>query len=120
MILPDKWYNLTKWLVGIVLPAISAAVFALSDVFNIDSVEAIMGVCAILATFLGTIFGISSRNYNNSEAAYDGNVVVTNPEDGPKNFSLELNKNPEELENQASIRMKVVSGPTEPSVEESA
>jgi len=120
MVLPQKYYDFVKWFVGIVLPAISAAVFSLQETFNIDNAEQIMGVCAVLATFLGAIAGISSRNFNRSDAAYDGYVVVTNPDDGPKNFSLELNKEPADLEAQTSIRMKVVEGPTGPPVDDVA
>ena len=107
MILSDKWYNLAKWFVGIVLPAISAAIFSLSDVFDIENAEQIMGVCAVLATFIGAVAGLSSRNYNNSEERFDGDMIMTDTEDG-STFRLNLNASPEDLAAKDSITFKKV------------
>lgn len=107
MILSDKLYGWVKWFVGIVLPAISAAVFSLQEIFDISNVEQIMGVCAILATFLGTVLLRSNHNYQNSEERFDGDLIVTKTEDGDT-FRFALNTPPEVLEQKSDVTFKRV------------
>jgi len=107
MILPEKWYNIAKWFVTIVLPAIGAAVFSLQNAFDISNAEQITGVCSVLAIFLGTVLGISTKNYNTSDKAFDGDMIMTQGEDGDT-FRLELNSTPEELAAKDNIRFKKI------------
>lgn len=109
MILSNKAYDFVKWLVQMVLPAFGALYFGLAAIWDLPASEQVVGTCAIIATFLGASLGISHNAYENSDAAFDGNVVVTNNVDGAKVFSLELDGDPELIEERDSIRFKVVS-----------
>lgn len=104
--LTDKIYNRLKWTVSIVLPAISSAYFTLASIWGWDNPEKVVGTIAVITTFLGVILGISTRKYNVSGAA-DGEMVVTEVEDGKK-FSLQLDKTPDELAERKRISFKIV------------
>lgn len=72
--LSNVLYARLKWATLILLPAVSAAYFALSNVLGLPAAEQVVGTIAVLCTFLGTVLGFSSRQYNNSGAAFDGSV----------------------------------------------
>jgi hypothetical protein len=107
MIVKEPWYSRIKWFVMIVLPAISAAYFSLSDLFDLDNALQVMGVCSILATFLGAVLLNSNKNYQASEERYDGDMVVTETEDGDT-FRLALNAPPEILAAKGEVTFKRV------------
>ena len=109
IMLSDVWYGRLKWFVSIVMPAIGSLYFGLAQSFAWANGEQVLGVIALTATFLGTVLGISSKNYNKT-ATGDGEIVVTHQEDGPPAFSLRLEKTPEELEGMKKISFDVIDG----------
>lgn len=111
LMLTEKSYNIGKTSVQVILPAVSALYFGLASIWGLPSAEQVVGTLAIITTFLGVCLGLSSRQYEASGAAYDGQMVVTTIEDGPKLYSLELNGAPEEIENKKSINFKINKGP---------
>ena len=96
MILSEKWYYKVKWFIIIVLPAFSSAYFALSNVLSLPSAEQVVGTCAIIATFFGTVLGVSNKNYKSSDTRFDGEMFMLEHEDGAT-FRLNLNSEPEVL-----------------------
>lgn len=62
--LPDKVYDVLKWITLIVLPAIASLYFGLAQIWGFPYGEQVVGTIAVVCTFLGTILGISSANYN--------------------------------------------------------
>lgn len=72
--LSNTLYARLKWATLILLPALSAAYFALAGTLGLPAAEQVVGTIAVLCTFLGTVLGLSSRQYNNSGAAFDGSV----------------------------------------------
>ena len=64
MKLPDKLYNILKWLLMIVVPAFITLFSFLASAWNWDiPTEAITGTITAVATFIGVIVGISNYNY---------------------------------------------------------
>ena len=63
-VIPDKVYNVLKWIVMLVLPAISTAYFGLSKLWGWGHVEQIVGTIGIAETFFGTVLCISTIGYN--------------------------------------------------------
>jgi len=63
MYLPDKIYKPLKWTAIVALPATGAAYLAVSAVTGLPHGAAVAEVCVILGTFLGTLLGVSSRNW---------------------------------------------------------
>lgn len=74
MIIPDKIYNVLKWILMIFVPAVITLLTTLTMVWGWNiPLEAIVTTISAIATFLGALVGISSHNYNkeNEEEDYD-------------------------------------------------
>lgn len=107
VMMTNTTYDFGKKLVQVILPATSALYFGLAQIWGLPAAEEVVGTIAIITTFLGVILGVSNRQYETSGAAYDGRMVVAEPEDGPQVFSLELDGDPADLVSRDSIRFKI-------------
>lgn len=61
--LPDKVYNILKWIVMIVLPACATLYVLLANTWGFPYGDQISATITGITTFLGAILGISSRSY---------------------------------------------------------
>lgn len=61
---PNKVYDILKWVALILLPAVGALYFGLSQIWGFPYGEEIVGTISIIDTFLGALLGISTMNYN--------------------------------------------------------
>ena len=61
---PNKVYDILKWVALILLPAVGALYFGLSQIWGFPYGEEIVGTLAVIDTFLGALLGISTMNYN--------------------------------------------------------
>lgn len=64
MKLPDKLYNVLKWITLIILPAAGTLYFTLSGIWGFPYGEEILGTIAAVETFLGAALGVSTIAYN--------------------------------------------------------
>ena len=64
--LPDKVYNVLKWIVMIVLPACATLYVLLANTWGFPYADQISATITGITTFLGAILGISSRSYKKS------------------------------------------------------
>lgn len=64
MKMSNKVYDVLKWVVMIVLPAIGTLYFALAGIWGFPYAEQIVGTITAVDTFLGVILGISTVKYN--------------------------------------------------------
>lgn len=62
----NKTYDILKWIASLVLPALATLVIALAGIWNLPYGEAIGGTIMAVDAFLGTVLGISSNKYKNS------------------------------------------------------
>lgn len=62
--LPNKVYDVLKWIAQLFLPALGTLYFALSAIWGLPYGEQIVGTVTAVDTFLGVILGISSSKYN--------------------------------------------------------
>lgn len=62
--LPNKVYDILKWIAQLFLPALGTLYFALSAIWGLPYGEQIVGTVTAVDTFLGVILGISSSKYN--------------------------------------------------------
>lgn len=109
MQLSDKVYEVVKWLVAVVIPAVSSAYFALGAIWGLPATEQVVGTLAILATFLGTVLGVSTVSYRSSGSRYDGQMIVTEDPGGLRQVNLQLNGDPEDfLLSQGQVVFEVV------------
>lgn len=63
MKLPNKLYDILKWVVCIVIPAVTTAYVGLAAVWAWPYAEEIAKTSAVVCTLLGAILGISSAEY---------------------------------------------------------
>jgi len=107
--LPPKIYDKVKFLVLILLPAFSTFYFTFGNIWGFPEVEKVIGSVTAAELFLGAVIGLSARNYNRSDAKYDGMAVVQMDAGGVKGVDMVLNGNPEvALEYGDEFRLKVV------------
>lgn len=64
MKLPDKVYDILKWVVMICIPAITTAYVGLSAVWGWPYAEEVAKTSAVICTLLGALLGISTAQYN--------------------------------------------------------
>ena len=63
----NKVYDILKWIVMIVLPALGTLYFALAGIWGFPYGEAIVGTIAAIETFLGASLCISTAQYNKNK-----------------------------------------------------
>lgn len=69
-IIPDKAYDILKWVGLIVLPAVAAFIGTVGTAAGWDSTDLIVTVITAVGTLLGTILGVSAVTAK--EVADDG------------------------------------------------
>ena len=67
MRLPDKVYDVLKFIAQIVLPAVGTLYFALARIWNFPYAEEIVGTITAVDAFLGALLGISTLEYRKEE-----------------------------------------------------
>jgi hypothetical protein len=67
MKLPNKVYDVLKWLVCVVIPALTTAYIGLSKIWNWPYPVQVGETSAIICTLLGALLGISTAQYNKKQ-----------------------------------------------------
>lgn len=106
LIFSNGIYDLMKKLVQIIFPATASLYFGLGQTWGLPAIEQVVGTLALVATFLGVSLGISTKSYNSSDERYAGQIVLMESE-GKKLYSLELNGDPEDLDQMKEVTFKV-------------
>lgn len=64
MKLPDKLYDILKWITMIVIPALATAYVGLASVWGWPFADEVAKTAAVVCTLLGALLGISTAQYN--------------------------------------------------------
>ena len=64
MKLNDKLYDILKWVVMIVIPALTTAYVGLAAIWSFPYAEEVAKTSAVICTLLGALLGISTAQYN--------------------------------------------------------
>lgn len=64
MKLKNETYDVLKFIAQIVLPGLGASYFGLAKIWNFPYGEEIVGTITVIDTFLGTLLGLSTSQYN--------------------------------------------------------
>lgn len=64
----NKTYDMLKWIAMIVLPALGTLYFALASIWGLPYGEQIVGTITAVDAFLGSLLGVSTKNYYNKQA----------------------------------------------------
>lgn len=63
MKLPDKVYDVLKWVLSVAIAPTIALITGLGQLYGFDTFKVVETI-SLIATFLGAIFGISIYTYN--------------------------------------------------------
>lgn len=63
----NKLYDILKWLVMIVIPALTTAYVGLAAIWNFPCADEVSKTSAVICTLLGALLGISTAEYNKNE-----------------------------------------------------
>lgn len=78
MKLPDKVYDILKWICLIVLPACGTLYFALSGIWGFPYGEQIVGTLTAIDTFLGALIGVSAKTISNENKKKEYTDITNN------------------------------------------
>ena len=92
----------------VIYPGLSVTVFVMSYVWDLPYAKLILGMVASMSFAIGLYL-------NRSEHAYDGKIFVTASDEGGKLFTLQLDGDPEELDQKRAVSFRVTKD--EPMVE---
>lgn len=67
MKLPDKVYDILKWIVMIVIPALATAYVGLAAIWGFPYADEVAKTAAVICTLLGALLGISTAQYNKEQ-----------------------------------------------------
>lgn len=109
-LLSNRAYDILKFNAQILLPAIGTLYFALAQIWGLPKAEEVVGTVTSVDVFLGVILQLATKKYNDSDARYDGAIVVEQEPGGPKTFNLELHTdNPYALDEKKEVIFKVTA-----------
>ena len=67
MKLPNKLYDILKWVCLIVLPAVAVLYATLGNTWGFPYVDQICITINAVATFIGVVIGVSAMSYNKNK-----------------------------------------------------
>lgn len=108
MQLDNKTYDILKKVVTIWLPAIATLYLAISGVLTANDLpglpypEVVTGIMTAVITFLGTVLGISTKNYQG-----EGTLSVDKNAEGGDQVNLKLNDDLNTLSKKKSITVAI-------------
>lgn len=102
MTLSNKAYDRLKWIAQYLLPGLAALWLGLAKVWNLPYGTEIGATISLLDVFLGTVLGISSKNYKG-----DGNLVVDTTDPEKDIYTLQLNSDVEDLGEKKQVTFMV-------------
>lgn len=105
--LSNKFYDQLKFVALILLPALGAAYFSLSQIWGLPKPGEVVGTITVIDTFLGVVLKLNSITYKNSDAQYDGVMNVVQKPEGGLTYDLSLNGDPADLPAQKAVSFKV-------------
>jgi hypothetical protein len=76
MIRSNTLYDTLKYVTQIALPALGTLYFALSQIWGFPNGPEVVGTIVAVTAFLGVLLGISTAQYNQSDAKFDGTINV--------------------------------------------
>ena len=77
MLLDNRTYDILKWFVLVLLPALAVLVQGLGDLYGVGQLDMYVSTINLFTVFVGTILQLSSRNYNNHGGGTDGYSATT-------------------------------------------
>lgn len=93
--LSAKAYDRWKFIAQIVLPALGALYFGLSEIWGLPYGAEVVGSITVIDLFLGAVLGFSSAQYYKSGANFDGTLSIAPKPDGGERVVFDVETDPE-------------------------
>lgn len=106
-VMKPGFYDVSKKLVQVILPAIASLYFSLSTIWGLPAADKVVGTIAVITTFLGVSLGISHSRWKSSDASTVGDFVVQEDQGGAAGYRLVVNQDPEAMAHKERITFKV-------------
>lgn len=106
-LLPNRLYDSLVFTAQILLPALGSLYFSLAGLWELPNADSVVGTIVVIDTFLGGLLGLNKLAYNASEVKYDGTMDIYKNVEGKTTYSLNLNSDPEHLDEKKEITFKV-------------
>lgn len=105
--LSNKTYDRLKFLTQILLPGLGTLYVAVALLWGLPEPEKVSGTIVAVTAFLGLFLGASTKQYQNSDARFDGAILISpNPEDeNASNLNVRLD--PAALANKDEVTVRV-------------
>ena len=102
-------YNRAKFVVQIIMPALTVLYATLSEFWGFPKVQEVVGSVNAVALFLGIMLGISSASYAKTASGSTpvGTFAITEDVEGKKSVKLELDQDPEDFIGKGTIVFNV-------------
>jgi hypothetical protein len=111
VMMTNTTYDVSKKLVQIWLPAVSALYFGLGQIWEWPYLDKVPGSIAVVTVFLGVVLNVSHNRYEASGARFDGEVIFTENEKGAVHPVLQADATLEELVEKGEVSFKVQEPP---------
>ena len=72
--MPNTVYDFLKWAALIAIPAFGTFYSIMAGVWNLPYANEVGATCLAVATLLGALIGVATRNYNKSDSKFDGTL----------------------------------------------
>ena len=105
--LSNKAYDFWKYVAQIVLPAIGALYFALSQIWGLPYGEEVIGTITAVDIFLGAILLLSSNTYNKAIDSEAGGTLMVDRSEAEPLLYLELDTPLDTLPRQKQVVFRV-------------
>ena len=106
--MPSNVYDFLKWAVLIAIPAFGTFYSIMAGVWHLPYANEVGTTCLAVATLLGALIGIATRNYNKSDSKFDGTLVISNAANPevPTNYNFNVG-DLDALEQKGEVTLKV-------------
>ena len=106
--MPNNVYDFLKWAVLIAIPAFGTFYSIMAGVWHLPYANEVGTTCLALATLLGALIGVATRNYNKSDSKFDGTLVISNAANPevPTNYNFNVG-DLDALEQKGAVTLKV-------------
>lgn len=106
-LLSDKQYDRLKYVAQIFLPALGALYFGLAQIWGLPNAEEVVGTITTVDIFLGAVLLLSTKQYDKSDAKFDGALVIDSSDPDKDLYSFEVGTPLDELTDKRSLTFKV-------------
>lgn len=108
--LKNRLYDIGKFVAQIALPAFGTAYLGLAGFWDLPNPDEVVGTVVVVDTLLGTLLGLSNKQYMNNGGNFVGDLHVVKTEDEGVQTMLAFNpgNDPEQLADQKIATLKVV------------